>query len=156
MYYSYKGQTPISWDEFPHRIRLSSGISRTDKTTFSEEELADSGWKLVEDPPTLENVHKDYISWNSETLNWQILEYDYKEKIDSANNHKSKFLKIVDKQIEEYERALRLGNSLNLDLIEIKNYVELLESISSQENYPWSIEWPDAPNLKGMSSHGES
>lgn len=156
MYYSFKGQTPISWDEFPHRIRLSSGISRTDKTTFSEEELSDSGWKLVEDPPVIENIHKDYLSWNSETLSWQILEYDYNEKIDEVNNWKSKFLKIIDKHIEQYERALRAGLNLSLDLIEIKNYVQSLESISSQETYPYSVVWPQAPIIKGMSSHGES
>ena len=46
--YSYKGQTP---KELPHRITLSDGRTRTDSSTFTEEELTDAGWVLAPTEP---------------------------------------------------------------------------------------------------------
>ena len=40
-FYSYKGLYPIEWGEIPNRIRLSNGNTRTDKETFTEDELKD-------------------------------------------------------------------------------------------------------------------
>lgn len=41
MLYSYNGNTP---SPLPFRIKLSNGFTRTDPTTFTEEEIADAGY----------------------------------------------------------------------------------------------------------------
>ena len=48
--YSYKGQPP---KELPHRIVLSDGRTRTDSSTFTEEELTDAGWILAGSEPIM-------------------------------------------------------------------------------------------------------
>lgn len=48
MLYSYQGQFP---QPLPHRIRLSNGMTRTDVTTFTPEEIADAGYIPVSNPP---------------------------------------------------------------------------------------------------------
>ncbi|MDP3717082.1 MAG: hypothetical protein Q8T13_04850 [Acidobacteriota bacterium] len=42
------GQTP---DALPFRIRLSNGLTRTDPTTFTAEEIADAGYVLAPERP---------------------------------------------------------------------------------------------------------
>lgn len=154
MLYSYKGQKPIAWDEFPHRIRLSSGITKTDKTTFTQDDIIDSGWLIVDDSPLIENPHRYYAYWHSEFLIWQVLEYNFAEKVNEVNALKEKHLAIVDKNIAEYERSMRQGISSSLDFEQLKEYLNSLDRLSEQEGYPYYVVFPTPPQIKGISSHG--
>jgi len=49
MLYSLNGQYPT---EIPFRIVLSDGRTRTDPSTFTEQEIADAGYVVVPEPPT--------------------------------------------------------------------------------------------------------
>lgn len=66
--YSYRGETP---KPLPNRIRLSNGLSKTDVTTFTLEELSNDGY---EGPYNLPPYDPDrYIpKWNSETKSWDM------------------------------------------------------------------------------------
>ena len=44
MLYSYNGEYPT---DIPERIRLSDGSTRTDSSTYTEEEIADAGYVYV-------------------------------------------------------------------------------------------------------------
>jgi len=70
MLYSYKGRYP---KELPNRIRLSNGTTRTDKSTFTEEEILYAGYIQVEDKPQVdESLY--YIQWKSDTLSWVVID----------------------------------------------------------------------------------
>ncbi len=69
--YSFKGQDP---KEIPNRIRLSDGTTKTDKETFTAEDLTDAGFTGPYTPPTFDE-DTEYLEWN--TVN---LEYDKKNK----------------------------------------------------------------------------
>jgi hypothetical protein len=69
--YSFKGQDP---KEIPDRIRLSDGTTKTDKETFTAEDLTDAGFTGPYTPPTFDE-DTEYLEWN--TVN---LEYDKKNK----------------------------------------------------------------------------
>ena len=66
--YSLSGGTPVS---LPNRIRLSNGLTKTDITTFTAEELTFAGF---EGPFNLSEYNPDqYIpEWNSETKSWTM------------------------------------------------------------------------------------
>lgn len=65
--YSYQGQEP---QELPERIRLSNGRTRTDSSSFTDEEISNAGftgpYKRPEFDPEIETQE-----WNSELLNWE-------------------------------------------------------------------------------------
>lgn len=66
--YSNNGQTP---DFLPNEIFLSTGLSRTDSTTFTDEELSDAGFtgpyvKPEYDPKT------QVMHWSSEQLSYIV------------------------------------------------------------------------------------
>ena len=65
--YSYDGQYPVDWSQIPHRIRLSNGNTKTDKTTFTLEELVDAGYKVVK-PLKLDDFNEEthQLGYNNE------------------------------------------------------------------------------------------
>lgn len=66
--YSHRGEYP---KPLPEKIRLSNGYSRTDSSTFTDEEIADAGYT----GPYLEpeyNQNYETLSWNSNTLSFSI------------------------------------------------------------------------------------
>ena len=65
MLYSYKGAYPT---QLPNRIVLSDGTSRTDKSTFTEQEIVDAGWVAVDNPP--EVTYPDRLFWDG--TNWSV------------------------------------------------------------------------------------
>ena len=64
--YSYQGQEP---QKLPERIRLSDGRSRTDSSTFTEEELANAGFTGPYERPEY-NSEIETQEWNSESEQW--------------------------------------------------------------------------------------
>jgi hypothetical protein len=80
-FYSYKGLYPIEWGEIPNRIRLSNGNTRTDKETFTEDELKDAGYVFTDIYPNY-NDETHFCDWNSDT-GWLISEYHYVDEQDS-------------------------------------------------------------------------
>jgi hypothetical protein len=67
MLYSYNSQYP---KPLPFRIKLSDGRTRTDPSTFTEEEITDAGYVLVANKPTI--TETQIVNWNSETLSWDV------------------------------------------------------------------------------------
>jgi hypothetical protein len=67
--YSYQGQEP---QELPHRIRLSDGRSRTDSSTFTEEEIIDAGFTGPYERPEY-NSEIETQSWNYKLKKWDTI-----------------------------------------------------------------------------------
>lgn len=66
--YSYKRQEPTV---LPHRITLSDGRSRTDVTTFTDEEIIDAGFTGPYVKPEYDQNLQEII-WNGESLIWIV------------------------------------------------------------------------------------
>ena len=67
--YSYQGQEP---QELPKRIRLSDGRSRTDSSTFTEEEIIDAGFTGPYERPEY-NSEIETQSWNYKLKKWDTI-----------------------------------------------------------------------------------
>ena len=71
-YYSYEKQYPVTCDNIPNRIRLSDGNTRTDKESFTEEELKDAGYVFTDVYPNY-NDETHVCSWNG--TDWVITQW---------------------------------------------------------------------------------
>ena len=83
--YSYQGQEP---QELLHRIRLSDGRSRTDSSTFTEEEIVEAGFTGPYEKPDF-NPEVETQSWDVELGNWvttQIPDEVFWEKLRTERN----------------------------------------------------------------------
>lgn len=65
LYYK-PGQIP---SELPFRIRLSDGRTRTDPSSFTDEEIADAGYAEAPAKPSFVETGKSVV-WNYETHEW--------------------------------------------------------------------------------------
>ena len=80
--YSYKGRYPVDWNEIPDRIRLSNGNTKTDKTTFTLEELIDAGYKVIK-PLDLSDFNEETHDYGWSGTEWQISQTYYPDTQDS-------------------------------------------------------------------------
>ena len=137
MYYSFMGDYPIPNSLIPDRIRLSSGLTKTDRSTFTEEDIADAGWIKVPPPPNFDNL-KERLIWNRE---WIVELIPLEEKIKEVNLIRDQFLKEIDWRIERNERETRLGLETTENLEDILKFEKRLMEIEKQENYPYRVSW---------------
>lgn len=66
MLYSYKGSYP---KKLPERIRLSNGLTRTNSSTYTEEEITDAGYFAVSVPTYDPATQK--LAWDGNVFNVQ-------------------------------------------------------------------------------------
>lgn len=92
--YTKNGSYP---QPIPFRIILSDGRSRTDPSSFSEEEIADAGYVEISDPPSITDIQ--VLQWagtdwlvrdkTEEEINTEklIRKNEYSEKINQYRDH---------------------------------------------------------------------
>jgi len=138
MLYSYKKQYP---NELPNRIRLSDGSTRTDKSSFTEEEILDAGYILVEEPPIVSG--DDVLRWDGD--NWVVEVIDETTKIARAWNKirelRDGTIASVDWRVNRYFSEIRLGLETTDNIEELDKYIQELRNITNQED-PYNIVWP--------------
>src|SRR6056300_700052 len=82
--YSKNGNYPTS---LPDRIRLSNGKTRTDRTTFTAEEILDAGYIQVNNRPDNPTDKTFYsIEWNYDNSEWDIRTTPNDEEIQTQWN----------------------------------------------------------------------
>lgn len=69
--YSLRGSEPTT---IPNRLKFDDGTTKTDVTTFTEEDIANAGW---EGPYNIPEYDPDrYIPrWNSENMSWYMIDH---------------------------------------------------------------------------------
>ena len=75
MLYSKNGEYPSS---LPFRIRMNDGSTRTDPSSFTEEELTSIGYAPAPDMPPY-NPDTQHAEWDGTTLSWSIVDYTQEE-----------------------------------------------------------------------------
>jgi hypothetical protein len=90
MLYSKNGNYP---DTLPFRIRMPDGRTRTDQTTFTEEELSEAGYTAVSDPPSITSLQA--LEWDSENIQWIVRDKSQQEienELNSAKNSRMQYI----------------------------------------------------------------
>lgn len=145
MLYSLNGKYP---NPLPFRIVLSDGRTRTDQTTFTEEEIADAGFIPVDNPPTL--LEHQSLSWNG--TEWVVhtkTSEEIQTEIDNATlvqwqtirQTRDRMMANYDWRYTRYEREVRLGLTPTDDIMELDTYMQALADITQQSD-PYNISWP--------------
>ena len=133
--YSLKGASPTT---LPHKIRLSDGRSRTDVSTFTDEELTDAGYT---GPYTVPSYQKDFeiITWDSSNLalNKEAISND--DLWAGIREKRNRLLAESDWSMT----ADVPGNKTNL--AEWMKYRQRLRDLPTSESDPKLVTWPQSP-----------
>ena len=139
MYYSYKGQYPIN--ELPDRIRLSNGITRTDRSSYTADEISDAGYIIVNDPPSITQFQT--LNWNGE--DWNIIDQTQvmtDEKWHEVRIQRDKLINEIEWRVQRY-LSFQRQNKTQIDNIEhLDLYIQQLRDVTLQSD-PFNIIWPD-------------
>lgn len=142
MKYSYNNQYPTV---LPNRIRLSSGLTRTDVSTFTNDEIADAGYVAAPIAPSYDSsTHK--LTWNSGS--WNVVALTDQEKADElalnwAEVRQNRQLKFdeVEWRIMRNQSETRLGLTTTDKIENLDKYVQELRDVTKQAD-PINITWP--------------
>ena len=143
--YSKNGELP---NYLPDRIRLSNGLTKTDRETFTQEDISQAGYIAVDEPPatSLNQVSE----WNSENLSWSIREKNASEigeEWKKIKQNRNDLLKKVDMLVDRCKSELRQGLPQNHYILEaLDEYAQLLRNITDQEDV-FNIIWPNLDEI---------
>lgn len=136
--YSHHTLTPAP---LPHRIRLSDGSTRTDRTTFTPELLTDAGYTGPYERPSCDAT-TDTVDWDAEALDFLVRPYNEHETATqwaTVRSRRNGLLQASDwTQIEDHD--------LGADRPAWASYRQALRDITIQLN-PFAIDWPEAPSI---------
>ncbi len=137
MLYSHKGNFPTA---LPERIRLSNGLTRTDSSTFTNEEIADAGYIEVSDPPNYD--YPDVLEWVGNA--WVVRAPNNSDIANQWTAIQAEAVRLLSQTDYKAIKAYESGIPLSTAWI---NYRQALRDIYNNVNNldPFFIEWPEQP-----------
>lgn len=141
MMYSFQGSYPVS--DRPTRIRFTD--TRLTKTSdITDQDLADTGWLIVENPPNVNYNQK--VSWSGS--GWVVTDLSADElaavialEWNDVVSKRNSLLADVDWRFMRYHSELRQGRQPTDDLASLDVYTQALRDITTQTD-PFNLIWP--------------
>lgn len=119
--------------ELPERVILPSGLTRTDPSSYTDEELEEWGYILLQNKPDVDI--DEYVSFNTETYEWEVLNKPLEPQWDEVRKKRNELLAETDWYVIRFvERGIPIQDV-------VTTYRKALRDITLQEN-PFFIEWP--------------
>jgi len=143
MLYSKDGSYP---NYLPFRIKLSNGLTRTDPSSFTPEEIADAGYITVDDPPA--SIPDTQIlewagsEWNVRDKTEQELDNEVQHKWHEIRAQRDYILSQLDWKFHRYQSQTRLGITPTDNIANLDTYAQALRDITLQTD-PYNIVWPE-------------
>ena len=126
-------------------IRLSSGYTRTDSTTFTEEELLDAGYILAEVSPSFNEKTKKVVwessAWNIVDKTAEELNTEIQNNWAAIRNKRIELINSIEWRIQRCLSRERLLLPQIDDLHALDQYLQDLRDITTQTDV-FNIEWP--------------
>jgi hypothetical protein len=120
-------------------LKLSNGFTKTDRSTFTAEDIADAGWIEVSDPP--EVVYPNKLEWNGALKEWYTRPPNDSEvafKWQEIRNECERLLASTDyKVIKAIESGVPMDPivvAYRQDLRDLYNDVNVID--------PWTVVYP--------------
>jgi hypothetical protein len=143
IFYSHNGQVPAP---LPHRIILSSGMTRTDSSSFTAEEIADAGYTESQPMPAI--IPSQVVTWDMQTISWQVrdktaeeLAVDVETQWGRVRDRRDELMDHYDWMYARYDREARLNLPHAVMIEDLDTYMQALADITLQAD-PFDIAWP--------------
>lgn len=142
--YSHNSQYP---KPIPFRIRLSDGTTRTDPSSFTEEEIADAGYTEVSEKPTITN--NQILDWDRTAVDWVVrdktaeeIQSELASQWYNVRLERDQKIRDIAWRYERYARNQRLNITQVDDINTLDGYVQALADIPQTQTDPYNVVWP--------------
>lgn len=132
--YSYNNQYPT---KLPNRLKFPDGTTRTDSSTFTDEEIAAAGWVAVDNPPEVQ--HPNVLEWKG--TEWVVREPNNIEVHNQWKNIKEACLRRLEATDYKVIKAMESGVAVDPAIV---SYRQALRDLYNNVNDvdPWTVEFP--------------
>lgn len=147
MLYSYNGAYPTV---LPDRIRLSNGQTRTDKSTFTAEEIADAGYVLapVRDLPY--DVTRKKVAWDGN--NWTTEDITEAERQQVLSEKRMVINNFINSEISRIYSilyvSLDISNDLEDNTANVQHFNENISEEDRNKMLKYIEEWKKYLNME--------
>lgn len=137
MLYSYRNSYP---EPLPDRIVLSDGNIRSDRDTFTPEELLDAGYVLAPDIPDVQR--SETFEWINNS--WIIRPKNEAEKQQEWRQIQNVCLQKLQNSDFRVLKSIEMGVNISQDLVEYRQSLRnLYNNVDNIE--PWNVVFPKQP-----------
>ena len=143
MLYSLNGNYPST---IPFRIKMSDGKTRTDPSTFTEEELTNAGYIAVSDEPIPTALQ--VVEWDSENIQWVVRNKTQQELENELNSAKDSRMNYITSSRDSDLRQLSCmwnndqWDARETDSTRIANVLTMIEQAQTIDMpTPSTIDW---------------
>lgn len=134
--YTKNGEYPT---RLPHMIRLSDGTVRSDRSSFTPEEISDAGYIQVDDPPTANYPNK--LEWDGENLQWIIRPPSERETQEKWAEIKRKCDDLLKRTDYKVIKAMEAGVAPDPAYVTYRQELrDLYNNVNDID--PWNVVWP--------------
>ena len=141
--YTQNGSYP---KPIPFRIKLSNGQTRTDPTSFTEEEILDAGYIEVSEPPSI--TSEQVLEWDSQNIQWIVRDKTEQELQNELTNAKQNRLVYITESRDSELRQLTCEwdndqwDARETDSMRIANVLTMIEQANNQGiPTPSTVNW---------------
>lgn len=139
MLYSHRQAEPA---RLPHRIRFADGSTRTDRTTFTADELERAGYTGPYERPTCD-YKTEMVDWDGTTLSYSVRPYNEAEIAAQRARVREQRIRLLQgcdwTQITDYDLGLTPEARA-----EWATYRQALRDLADAPN-PFDLTWPPMP-----------
>jgi len=144
--YTKNGEYP---KQLPHMIRLSTGTVRSDRTTFTAQEIIDAGYVEVDNLPIVEYPNK--IEWDGVNLQWIVRPPNDRELMARWDFIRKECTRRLEKTDYKVIKAMETG--LPVDPSYVTYRQELRDLYNNVNNIdPWNVVFPNLINTYANTS----
>lgn len=134
MLYTKNGSYPAP---IPHRIVLSDGMTRTDSSSFTEEEIQDAGYVLVDNPPIADYPNK--VDWTGSE--WVVREPNANEISQRWEYIRKECVSRLEATDYKVIKAVELGDTVEYEYLVYRQELrDLYNNVSNVD--PWTVQFP--------------
>ena len=143
-YYSINKAYPVYG--LPHRITFPDGSTKTDVTTFTEDDLKNANIVEVSSKPSISTMQT--LSWSgTEWVVKDLPELDAQAKKEQqwgmVREERDALIKGQSKYIEQYLSEVRRKVTPTINIEIVDNHIEELRQIPQKNSDPFNINWPE-------------
>lgn len=144
--YTKNGEYP---KQLPHMIRLSNGKVRSDRTTFTEQEIIDAGYVQVENPPIAEYPNK--LEWDDENLQWVVRQPNDQDLMVRWGEIRRECDRLLDETDYKIIKAMEAG--VSPDPVYVKYRQELRDLYNNVNDIdPWTVVFPNPTDAESANT----
>lgn len=115
----------------PERIRLSSGVTRTDSSTFTASQISSAGYTAVSEPPAQGEFQ--HLIWTG--TDWSLVDYTNDEIAEIHRQERDRLLEETDVYaLSDVTMTTKMST-----------YRQALRDVPQQTGFPTTVIWPTHP-----------